>query len=122
MGRISSGKTIEDLEKHLKNKGFEHHPLAWVDDGEVLGMRYPENFHQQYHIRVFEDGSVHGHYETTVESHPIAHIQEWGMEPRQEEFLRFLEDCVQVLDTIEEPGNTSSQSAPATSIGSPKSG
>jgi hypothetical protein len=56
------------------------------------------DFKHQYHLRVFKDGEVRGHYEYTPECHPIWHLQKVGQEPRREELLGFLGDWIVALD------------------------
>lgn len=121
IGKLVPGRSVEELEQHLQKQGFKRHILAWIDEAEVLGVRYAENFHYQYHLRVFDDGEIRGHYEVSVESRPVAHLMEWGMEARQEEFLRFLKGWVEITE-YPESGNTKSQSAPAASLGEPYNG
>lgn len=118
VGWLAPGRTLEGLKAHLATLGFEHDLIAWVDETEHFCMRRQENYDYQYHIRVFFDNEIRGHYEQRPESHPLAHFKEWGMEPRREEFLNFLGGWV----VQREEGNTSSQSAPAASRGVPKSG
>src|SRR3989338_11173180 len=91
VGWLASGKTLEELKKHLHEKwGFGNHFVAWVDDGQVLSWRKLVNFDYQYHIRVFSDGEIRGHYEYTPESKPIAHFDEVSEEARITEFKKFL--------------------------------
>jgi len=93
LGWLAPGKTLEDLEKHLNEKwGFGNHFVAWCDNGQVLSWRKLENFDNQYHIRVFKDGEIRGHYEYTPESRPIEHFTEINEQPRFEDFKKFLED------------------------------
>lgn len=115
IGKLAPHRNPDELYKHLENQGFEHHTIAWVDEGEVFGMRYLENFHFQYHVRLFTNGEIRGHYEYSVESKPIAHFLEQDIEPRREVFLGYLEGFLELE-------NTDSQSAPATSLGSPNNG
>ena len=93
IGWLAPGKTLEELEKHLHNEwGFGNHFVAWKDNGQVLSWRKLENFDNQYHIRVFKDGEIRGHYEYTPESRPIEHFTEINEQPRFEDFKKFLED------------------------------
>ncbi|MBI5733780.1 MAG: hypothetical protein HY973_02440 [Candidatus Kerfeldbacteria bacterium] len=86
------------LEKH----GFEHDYIAWIDPDEVVNMRkvvtepiYPHTFNEgtiknkakprkgvgvyQYHLRLFKDGELRGHFEYTGESHPFKHLFDIGL-------------------------------------------
>ena len=95
IGRLAEGRTVESLREHLvQTHGFDKHVIAWIDQDEVLGMRKRVSFHWQYHLRVFRDGEVRGHYEWTPESRPLRHILEIGMEPRREVFLAFLGEWI----------------------------
>ena len=91
LGWLAPGKTLQDLEKHLHDKwGFGNHFVAWHDDGQVLSWRKLQSFDWQYHLRVFEDGEIRGHYEYTPESKPVDHFIEKGEKPRLKDFKKFL--------------------------------
>ena len=92
LGRLAPGRSPDGLAAHVEQFGFVKHCIAWVDTDEVLGMRKRDDFHRQYHLRVFTDGEIRGHYEWTPESKPYEHLNDIGMEPRREEFLAFLGD------------------------------
>jgi hypothetical protein len=94
LGRLAPGRTREGLAKHVEQYGFANHFIAWVDADEVMGLRKRDDFHRQYHLRVFKDDEVRGHYEWTPESKPFEHVFDIGMEPRREDFLRFLGDWI----------------------------
>lgn len=90
LGNLAPGRTAEELRDHLLSKHrFEDHFPCWKDDGEVVDLRIRKNFEYQYHIRIFSDGEVRGHYEFTPECKPLKHITDRGMENRREEFLAF---------------------------------
>ena len=97
IGWLAPGKTLEGLKRHLHSKwGFGNHFVAWTDDGQVLSWRKLANFQDQYHLRVFEDGEIRGHFEFTPEAHPIEHFIEKGETEKKDDFLKFLgEFCVQ---------------------------
>lgn len=90
IGYLLSNKTAKDLEHHLGSLGFHKNKIAWEDDGEVLSMRKLLNFDFCYHLRLFADGEIRGHYERTVESNFIKHFFEIGMEQRASEFKQFV--------------------------------
>ena len=94
LGRIKDEKTAEAFVEHLVNQGFGNHFIAWLDEGEVASLRLVENFVYQYHVRIFEDGEVRGHYEFTPECHPIKHLRARGQEDRRETFADFFGDFV----------------------------
>lgn len=91
LGWLAPGKTLAGLEKHLHEKwGFGNHFIAWVDNGQVLSWRKLIDFDHQYHIRVFKDGEIRGHFEYTPESKPLAHFKEVDEESRISDFNKFL--------------------------------
>ena len=95
LGYIAPGKTLQDLEKHLYEKwGFGNHFVAWEDEGQVLSWRKLVDFSHQYHIRIFSDGEIRGHYEYTPEAKPIDHFKEVGEKENFAEFKKFLGEFV----------------------------
>lgn len=94
LGRFAEGKDLKEFLKYIERQGFGNHFIAWVDKDEVISLRRVDGFEWQYHLRVFKDGEVRGHYEYTPEAHPFLHIREVGMVDRREEFLAFLGDWV----------------------------
>src|SRR3989344_1170456 len=74
--------------------GFGNHFVAWGDTGQVLSWRKLSDFNHQYHLRVFSDGEIRGHFEYTPEGHPVAHFDEKGEAFHRGEFLKFLGDFV----------------------------
>lgn len=95
IGWLAPGKTLEDLKLHLHSKwGFGNHFVAWTDTGQVLSWRKLTDFQDQYHLRVYKDGEICGHFEFTPESHPLEHIEEKGEVDKTEDFLNFLGDFV----------------------------
>lgn len=94
IGKLDRDKT-ESFLKHLKDKGFGNHFVAWEDDDEIIGLRKLDGFDHQYHIRIFKDGEVRGHYEYTPESHCILHLKKIGNEERREYFSKLLDGWLQ---------------------------
>lgn len=95
LGFLAPGKTLQDLEKHLHEKwGFGNHFIAWDDTGQVLSWRKLVDFDHQYHLRVFKEGEIRGHYEYTPESKPLDHFKEVDEEPRFQDFEKFLGEYV----------------------------
>ncbi len=94
LGKIAKGVSIKQFVSYLIDKGYGNHFIAWKDDGEIASLRYTENFKYQYHIRVFEDGEVRGHYEYTPEYRPISHSRKIGQEACREKFLSLLGDMI----------------------------
>jgi hypothetical protein len=92
---LAPGKTLEGLKKHLHDEwGFGNHFIAWGDEGQVLSWRKIKDFNHQYHLRVFSDGEIRGHFEYTPEGHPIAHFDERDESFHRGEFLKFLGEYV----------------------------
>ena len=94
LGTLRSGTTVQELVSHMITKGFGNHFIAWEDRGQIVSLRYVDNFKYQYHLRVFDDGEVRGHYEFTPECHPVEHMKGTNFEPRREKFLEFLGDQI----------------------------
>ncbi len=95
IGWLSPGKTLEGLKKHLHQKwGFGNHFIAWVDEDQVLSWRKLTDFQDQYHLRIYKDGEICGHFEFTPEAHPIEHLEEKGEREAREDFLKFLGEFV----------------------------
>lgn len=80
--------SIEEAVVHLSEMDFHHHCIAWPDPGQVASMRRLCNDRRgmQYHIRIFEDGEVRGHYERTPEDHPLKHLLKKDFEDRTDHF------------------------------------
>jgi len=90
VGRLSSLKNIPEFIAHLQSLGFGNHFIAWQDSDQLVSLRRLDGFGHQYHLRIFKDGELRGHYEYTPEAHPIWHLTEHGMEERHDVFLTFL--------------------------------
>lgn len=119
LGKLREGRNREEFVQYLQGKGFHNHFIALVDADEALGLRRLDGKKYQYHLRIFKDGEVRGHYELTPERHPFRHFDGVGMEARFEHFYEFLGDWVVPAGR---EGNTTSSSMPATSRGAPTSG
>ena len=94
IGKVAPNLSVREFVSRLLEKGFGNHFVAWKDDGQIVSLRYVENFTYQYHLRVFADREVRVHYEYTPECRPIAHFFRLGQEERREDFLRFLGDSI----------------------------
>ena len=88
LGSIAPRYSVEEFVAFLIAKGYAYHRIAWEDDGEVVSLRHVKNFVYQYHVRVFEDREVRGHYEYTPEAYPLLHLWDIGQEDRREEFFK----------------------------------
>ncbi len=124
LGWIRKNRMVSEFLEHAAKRGFANHFVAWIDEGEIYSLRKLENFHWQYHLRIFRDGEIRGHYERTPEAHPIAHFKGDGMEPRREELLAVLDGWISASPTrdIFFAGKTASNRAPAASRGIPTNG
>ncbi len=94
LGNLAPGKSMDAFVQYLHSRGFYNHFIAWEDPDQFISLRKLEGFEWQYHLRVFRDGEVRGHYEYTPESHPRLHLKEIGFEPRREVFLSLLGDWI----------------------------
>ena len=92
LGWVRPDRTIGDFLDFLKEKGFRSGFRAWSDSGQELSLRKVVDNFFQYHLRIFHDGEVRGHYEKTPEDFPIAHFLEWGLESRRPDFLAIIGD------------------------------
>jgi len=98
LGWLKPGVTPGEFKMHMKTKGFGNHFIAWIDENEEFSVRRLDGKSHQYHLRLFKDGNIRGHYEVTPEFDIYDHFWEKGMEARREEFLEFLGEWV-----IQEP-------------------
>ena len=94
IGKMAPGVTLDGFLAYIRTQQFGNHFVAWTDEDQVISLRRLDGFERQYHLRVFSDGEVRGHYEYTPEYKPKWHLQEVGFEARLDEFKRFLGDWV----------------------------
>lgn len=94
LGRIAPGQTLREFVSHCIERGYGNHFVAWHDEGEVVSLRYVDDFAYQYHLRIFRDGEVRGHFEYTPEYRPIAHMRDVGCEDRRHIFYEHLGDRI----------------------------
>jgi hypothetical protein len=94
LGWLRKDRSIDAFKTFLKNNGFHDAPVAWVDDGEVFGLRLRENFRYQYHVRVFDDGEVREHHELTPEYSPIDHLRDKETSSQKEKILKIIGDWI----------------------------
>ncbi len=90
LGHLASNFNKETLTQFLLAQDFEFDVIAYKDPGQILGMRRLDTPLYQFHIRLFSDGEIRGHYEYSPEAKPIAHSFEKGIEPRTDYFKRIL--------------------------------
>ena len=90
LGWLAPGRTMGGFNQYLLNQGFEKNRIAWIDDEELISLRLRENFRYQYHVRLFADGEIRGHYELTPEYSPLDHLHDKDTSERKEEFKKIL--------------------------------
>lgn len=90
LGTIAPSVTAREVIEFLVNEGYGKHFVAWRDEDELISLRRSDDFKRQYHIRIFIDGEVRGHYEYTPECRPWKHLRAIAQEPKREEFLALL--------------------------------
>ena len=95
LGWLKPEKTLKELIEFLESEGFHNHFFAWHDPGQILSLRKQTGFEWQYHLRIFFDGEIRGHFEHTPEADPIEHMLDEGMKPRHQQFLKFLGNYIQ---------------------------
>ena len=113
LGTVAPNLSIEEFVAHLTQNGYAYHRVAWEDDGEVVSLRRVDNFTHQYHVRVFENREVRGHYEYTPECYPILHLWDVGREDRREQFMAMIGDRL-VPHTSDDPAYFQWEFLPAT--------
>lgn len=92
LGRLNQKYTRSDLEFFLSSKGFSPAILSWQDPGEVLNLRLVDKKIFQYHIRLFEDDELRGHYEYSSEGNPVFHVFSVGLRDSRDYFELLLGD------------------------------
>lgn len=92
MGNLRNTKSLNNLRDHLIKQGYEQVHLAWRDTGEILSMRKVDGEIFQYHIRLFSDGEIRGHYEYSPEGSPIKHVKRTCFEKRVHYFNKLLNE------------------------------
>jgi len=125
IGYLKKNVTERDFKKYLINHNFTNDYLGWIDPDEILNMRLvvhkpiyhhdavnqndKQNSHfkvgiYQYHLRLFTDLEVRGHFEFTTESHPFMHLFERGMVPGLEYFKPLLESMLDFSPLVQNDG------------------
>ena len=89
-GKLREDITLEDFKEYCHKLGFERARLAWICKNEVLNLRKRLKDGTQYHIRVFKDRTVNGHYEWSPEFAPLKHWYQMLMKPRRKTFRKLL--------------------------------
>ena len=94
VGTLHPSRSARDFSWFLVEQGFGNHFVAWKDAGELVSLRRTIGFERQYHIRIFKDGEVRGHYEFTPECHPFLHMVRVGFEDRTDEFRTLVKEWI----------------------------
>ncbi len=92
LGFLKDSVSLEEFASKIKSLEFFTEKMAFVDPDEILGMRKLDKNNPgfQYHIRVYKDKEVRGHYEKTPEDAPVDHFNEIGFESRREDFISMI--------------------------------
>jgi hypothetical protein len=91
IGWLAPHHSLASLKKHLaKQWGFGNHFVAWEDTEQVLSWRKLDSFQQQYHLRLYADGEIRGHYEWTPEASAVKHFLSADLKAKTKDFLKFL--------------------------------
>lgn len=97
LGSLKKELSSSDAKQHLRTQGFFSNRIAFNDPGQTLSMRKLslEDPRWQYHVRIFEDGEVRGHFERTPEDYPLRHLRSDGQIKKEEDFNFFLKDILE---------------------------
>lgn len=90
IGKLVDNFDLNEVKNVLTQNGFENAILSWKDPGEVINMRLVDKDLYQYHIRIFNDGEVRGHYEYSSEGNPWKHVKEGLFVEKKEYFSDLL--------------------------------
>lgn len=96
LGTLVKEISVERAKDILISRGFFLHRMAYPDPGQAYSLRRLDDVHPdfQYHLRIFKDGEVRGHYEYTPEDHPIDHLNEVIHREEKEQFLIFTKELL----------------------------
>lgn len=100
LGKVSDHVPLEKFVEHLVQNGYGNHHVAWEDEDEIINLRKTEGFEYQYHVRIYADGEVRGHFEYTPECYPILHMKEADMEARRDHFLKLMEGKITAVREV----------------------
>jgi hypothetical protein len=87
---LGSVSDKESFLNFLLNQKFEKSNYSWIDDDEYISLRKIDNYLYQYHLRIYSDGEVKGHYEYAPDRHPLKHYFKRRFEPREDYFQELL--------------------------------
>ncbi len=92
LGTLNPKYLPEDLEKRLLENGFEPAVLAWKDSDEVFGLRKVDKHVYQWHVRLYSDGEIRGHYEYSSEGNPVGHVFSSAFRRDDDTLIAMLDD------------------------------
>ncbi len=90
LGNLAPHCSPHKLITFLVEQGYGNHFVAWKDNGQLASLRKAIDFRYQYHLRIFEDGEIRGHFEYTPEYRPWRHLHQVGQEDHRDVFLELL--------------------------------
>ncbi len=93
IGFLKNGFDRKNVREILENHGFEPAVCAWIDDAEILSMRKEDGKHQ-YHVRLFSDNELRGHYEYSPEGNLWGHLKGHVFKPADEHFREILKEVL----------------------------
>lgn len=96
IGKLRGNVSFENFKKFLFSENFESAILAWKDPHEILSLRKIDSKVFQYHLRLYSDREITGHYEYSSEGNPWRHIVETVFEPKEEYFKKLLADFLEL--------------------------
>ncbi len=94
LGHLAPQVSLKSFIEKVEAVGYHTHLLAWKDDDEILNLRLSDGFTHQYHLRVFDDGEVRGHYEYAPEAYPIAHLARVHFLDARDFFMQQLQEYI----------------------------
>jgi len=85
-------KLLKKFADYLKKKGYEKDRYAWVDSGELFSLRKINKKIYQYHIRIFKNREIHGHYEYAPDRRPLKHLESTNLRRKRKYFKKLVRD------------------------------
>lgn len=95
LGTVAPDVSIEAFLAHVVSLGYRRYKVAWREPNQIVSLRLLVGFERQYHLRVYKDGEVRGHFEYTPEWYPLKHVRCIGMQERREDFIAQFGDRIQ---------------------------
>lgn len=96
LGKLKENTDMSSFTFYLiNNYGFEIQNFAWIDSDQVVSLRKPHMDIFQYHLRVYQDGEVRGHYEFAPEARALDHFLEIGFHDRSDDFMEWIREFIE---------------------------